>query len=167
MSPLRSTAITTHSSLLRVTPPLRPASALSSMWDLHLGFSLNIGTSGSQVPYKSLHPGHATFMPVAAGKRVPFRLLPETLQPSGFDNVCLLSDTSSVVHSRSSPGCPPHMISGHAFSLTLTTMTLNHSNLRLFGTYALTSIPRGLPSSLAQHEPLLRFFLAHCNPADC
>jgi hypothetical protein len=31
-------------------------------------------------------------------------------------------------------------------------MALNHSSLRWFGTHALTSIPRGLPSSLIQHE---------------
>jgi hypothetical protein len=31
-------------------------------------------------------------------------------------------------------------------------MALNHSSLRWFETHAFTSIPRGLPSSLIQHE---------------
>ena len=55
-----------------------------------------------------------------------------------------------MVHSRSSLVYTPGTIFCHAFSLTLTTMTLNHSSLRWFGTYALTSIPRGLPPSFVQ-----------------
>jgi hypothetical protein len=31
----------------RVVPPLCPASVLSPLWILHLGFSLHIGTTGS------------------------------------------------------------------------------------------------------------------------
>jgi len=61
-----------------------------------------------------------------------------------------LFDTSSMVHLRSSLAYTPDMIFCHAFSSTLTTMALYHSNLRRFGTYALTSIPRGLPSSFVQ-----------------
>ena len=94
-------------------------------------------------------------------KRAPSRLIPATLQPTGFDNIHPLFDTSSMVHSRSSLVCSPDMIFCHAFSLTLTTMTLYHSSLRWFGTYALTSIPRGLPSSFVQHELLSQFFLTH------
>ena len=99
-------------------------------------------------------------------KRVPSRLIPATLQPTGFDNIHPLFDTSSMVHSRSSLVCSPDMIFCHAFSLTLTTMTLYHSSLRWFGTYALTSIPRGLPSSFVQHELLPQFFLTHWSTAE-
>ena len=53
------------SSLLRVVPPLCPASVLSPSWVLHLGFSLSIGTTASHVPPESLVPVHATFMPDA------------------------------------------------------------------------------------------------------
>ena len=94
-------------------------------------------------------------------KRAPSRLVPETLQPPGFDNIQPLFDTSSMVHLRSSLVCTPDMIFCHAFSLTLTTMTLDHSSLRWFGTYALTSIPRGLPSSFVQHGLLMQSFLTH------
>jgi hypothetical protein len=41
------------------------------------------------------------------GKKVSSRLIPATLQPSGFDNFYPLFDTSSVVHSRSSLGYSP------------------------------------------------------------
>ena len=66
MQPLRSSLITKPSSLLRATPPLCPASVLSLSWGLHLSFSLNIRTTGSHVPHKSLDQVHATFMPSTA-----------------------------------------------------------------------------------------------------
>jgi len=53
------------SSLLRVVPPLCPASVLSLLWVLHLSFSLNIRTTASHVPHESLDQVHATFMPDA------------------------------------------------------------------------------------------------------
>ena len=53
------------SSLIRVGPPLCPALVLSPSWVLHLGFSLNIGTTGSHVPQRSLDQSHATFTPEA------------------------------------------------------------------------------------------------------
>jgi hypothetical protein len=36
------------------------------LWVFHLNFSLNIGTTGSHVPHKSLVQVRATFMPDAA-----------------------------------------------------------------------------------------------------
>src|SRR5208282_1297532 len=51
------------SSLIRAAPPLCPASVLSSSWGLHLDFFLNIGTTVSHVPHKSLNQIHATSMP--------------------------------------------------------------------------------------------------------
>ena len=53
------------SPLLRVGPSLCPASVLSPSWVLHLGFSLDIGTTGSHVPQRSLVQSHATFTPEA------------------------------------------------------------------------------------------------------
>ena len=49
--PLRSISITETSSLLQGNPPLCSASVLSSLWAVHLAFSLNIGTTGSHVPH--------------------------------------------------------------------------------------------------------------------
>ena len=145
-----------------MTPSLCFASVLSSLWGLHLNFSLYSKATGSQVPYKSLHPSHATSMPVVAW---PVR---------GFPPGCSLRRSSPQVLTTSIRFSTPHqwftfvhlldaylIPSCGTFSLTLTTMTLNHSSLRWFEIYALTSIPRGLPSSLVQHELPLQFFLAH------
>jgi hypothetical protein len=99
-------------------------------------------------------------------KRAPSRPIPATLQPTGFDNILPLFDTSSMVHSRSSLVCTPDMICCHTFSLTLTTMTLYHSSLRWFETYALTSIPRGLPSSFVQLRTAYAVLLTHWNAAE-
>ena len=52
------------SSLPRAHPPLRLASVRSSLWGLHLDFSLRIEAAGSHVPHKSLRWTHAVFMPV-------------------------------------------------------------------------------------------------------
>jgi len=54
------------SPLLQIGPTLCFASLLSPLWVLHLGFSLIIGTPGSQVPCKSLNQVRAIFMPDAA-----------------------------------------------------------------------------------------------------
>ena len=61
MQPLRSTAITETSSLLRVAPPLCPASVLCSSWVFHLESSIGIGATGSHVPHGSLGQAHAAF----------------------------------------------------------------------------------------------------------
>ena len=74
--PLRSSPITGPSTLLLDDPPLCPASVLSRLWVFHLRFSLNIETTGSHVPYKSLNQGHAIFMPdaVQTVNRLPLDL---------------------------------------------------------------------------------------------
>ena len=64
--PLRSICITQTSSLLRVVPPPCLAAVLSRLWGLHLRFPLNIETTGSHVPPKSLDQVHAISMPDAA-----------------------------------------------------------------------------------------------------
>ena len=66
MQPLRYTPITDASSLLQAAPPPCSALVLSPSWGFHLDFSLNIGTTGSHVPYKSLDQVHAISMPDAA-----------------------------------------------------------------------------------------------------
>jgi hypothetical protein len=64
--PLRSRPITDPSALLRVDPPLCLASVLRPLWVLHLGGSLRIEATGSQVTHLSLKRTHATFTPDAA-----------------------------------------------------------------------------------------------------
>jgi hypothetical protein len=65
IGPLRSMPITGTSTLLRAHPPLCLASVLRPSWDLHLGFSLHIEATGSQVPRSSQDRTHATLMPDA------------------------------------------------------------------------------------------------------
>ncbi len=74
--PLRSISITEISSLLLDDPPPCSALVLRPLWGLHLGFSLNIGTTGSQVPRRSQVQSHAISMPDAAQtvSRCPLRL---------------------------------------------------------------------------------------------
>jgi len=81
-----------------------------------LNRSLDIGTTASQVPYQRLNKGHATSMPDATG--------PELRCPSDFsqDDVEILVltsvaiiDTSSMVHSRSSPLLLPYGINFRLF----------------------------------------------------
>jgi hypothetical protein len=102
--PLRSTSITETSTLLRGNPPLCSASVLSSLWGLHLDFSLVIGTTGFHVPHESPDHVHATFMPAAARtvKQVSSELI------LGWNKIPVLTatyifDTSSVVQGYSSP----------------------------------------------------------------
>jgi hypothetical protein len=74
--PLRSRPITGPSTPILGDPPLCLASVLSFSRDLHLNFSLNIETTGSHVPCRSLTQSHATFTPEAAQavKRLPLNL---------------------------------------------------------------------------------------------
>ena len=104
IQPLRSISITETSTLIRVGPPLCPASVLSLSWVLHLSFSLIIGTTGSHVPHKSLIQVRATFMPDAAQavNRFPPDLSWSSASPQ-FRRHLFVFDTSSVVRLRSSP----------------------------------------------------------------
>ena len=85
------------SSLLRVVPPLCPASVLSPLWVLHLGFSLNIGTTASHVPHESLDQVHATSMPDAtqAVSRLPLGLSWGQDRPPVSTSSMVCFDTSS------------------------------------------------------------------------
>ena len=87
--PLRSIPITGTSTLLRVGPPLCPASVLSPSWVLHLNFSLIIGTTGSHVPHKSLDQVRATFMPDAAQavNQVSPTLILGSVKVPNFDSI--------------------------------------------------------------------------------
>lgn len=95
--------------LLCMTPPLRSASVLGSLWGLHLDFSLDIGTTDSQVPYQCLHDRHATSMPDADRPELRF---PSDLSQSIVEALVLTSftiiDTSSMVHFHSSQSFTPN-----------------------------------------------------------
>jgi hypothetical protein len=102
--PLRSTAITAASSLLRTTPPLRLASVLSALMVLStLAGSLNIEATGSHVPYSSPSYRHAAYTPDAA--RPVVRRLPcssrafaeATVSTSSIRFRCLISGSLSFV----------------------------------------------------------------------
>ena len=86
---LRSSPITGPSTLIRDNPPLCPASVLSRLWVRHLRFSLNIGTTGSHVPHKSLDQVHAISMPGAAQtvNRLPLGLSCRPPSIRSFDAV--------------------------------------------------------------------------------
>jgi len=75
--------------LLRVGPPLCSASVLSSSWDHHLRFSLNIRTTASHVPHKSHNQGHAISMPDAAQTiyRLPLGLSCKSPSTRSFDAI--------------------------------------------------------------------------------
>ena len=79
---------------IRDDPPPCFASVLSHLWDRHLRFSLNIGTTGSHVPHKSLDQVHAISMPDAAQtiNRLPLGLSCRPPSTRSFD---LISDIST------------------------------------------------------------------------
>ena len=153
--PLRSISITETSSLLRVGPPPCLASVLSSLWGLHLDFSLHIETTGSHVPHNSLNQTHAAFMPstTQAVSRFPLDLS----RSSARSSVLMLT-----LQFR-------HLISGSLalvfliltcrslcrdFSSTLTTMALYQCSLRWFEACSCKPAPRGPPSSVVQLRTL-------------
>src|SRR5271170_2831971 len=82
-----------------------------------LDFSLGIGTTGSCVPYRSLSQGHAAFMPDAGwavGMHLP-TLARGIEDQSRFRRRYIRYDTSSAVHSRSSPQDAPDGITFRLF----------------------------------------------------
>src|SRR6516165_4455248 len=86
--PLCSSPITRLSSLLRVGPPQCSASVLSPCGFSRLGFSLNIGATGSCSSVQS--PASAS-RPLYAGRHLlshqaPSRFIPEKFHASGFDD---------------------------------------------------------------------------------
>ncbi|MDH3574882.1 MAG: hypothetical protein OEM90_14895 [Desulfobacteraceae bacterium] len=91
--PLRSSPITEPSTLIRDDPPLFSALVLSRLWGHHLRFSLNIGTTGSHVPHKSLDQVHAISMPDAAQTidRLPLGLSCRPPSTRSFDAISDIS----------------------------------------------------------------------------
>jgi hypothetical protein len=80
--PLRSVCFRRLPRYLRVAPPLCLASVLSSLWVLHLDFSLYIEATGSHVQHRSLDQDHATFMPDATQAVSRFPLGPSRVNDS-------------------------------------------------------------------------------------
>src|SRR5947209_17808569 len=148
IGPLRSMPITGTSSLLRAHPPLCPASVLWPSWGFHLGSSLSIEATGSQVPRSSQDRTRATLMPdvTLAVSGSPPALIPEQRLNPGFDVVHTLS-TLHRWFTRVRLSDPHLTQSRRAFSLTLTTRALNPSRSRWFGACLRRPAPRGLPSS--------------------
>ena len=154
--PLRSIPITGTSTLLRDDPPPCSALVLSSLWGLHLDFSLGIGTTGSPVPQRSLNQNHAAFMPstTQAVSRFPLDLSRSTARTS----VLMLT----IQQFR-------HLISGsltlvfliHTWPQSLLRLSLNaHHNgslpmqLEVVWNQLLQADPRGPPSSSVQLRTL-------------
>ena len=117
---------------LRAHPPLCLASVLWPSWGFHLGFSLGIEATGSQVPCTSQDRTRATFMPDAtlAVSGYSPELIPGQRLAPGFDVVLTLSTRHQwFTCVRLSD---PHLTrSRRAFSLTLTTGALNHEPLKV------------------------------------
>ena len=134
-----------------------------------LSFSLGIETTGSHVPRKRLDQGHATFMPDAIWtvSRSPSRLIPGHPIVPGFDIIHSLSTRHQWFTRVRLLG--PHLTRvSLPFPSTLTTRALYPRSLRRFGTCSCKPIPRGPPSSLAQHRTAYRSlgcaFMAHIGP---
>jgi hypothetical protein len=110
--PLCSSPITEPSLFLRVGPSQFSASVLLPCGFGRLGFSLNIGPTGSCSSVPS--PASAS-RPLYAGRHLlshqaPSRVIPGTHYAPGFDNTGVLNDASSKVHFRSSLGCTPAQV---------------------------------------------------------
>ena len=88
------------------------------------------------------------------------KLIPGLRSELGFDSIGVHFDTSSGVHLRSSPQSIPDN-SKIAFSLSLTTIALYKCRIGWFGSSFWSLKPRGLLSSLIQHERLSPFFMTH------
>ena len=118
-----------------------------------LSFSLGIETTGSHVPCKSLDQGHATFMPDAIWtvSRSSSRLIPGHSIFPGFDIIHSLSTRHQWFTCVRLLG--PHLTRvSLPFPSTLTTRALYPRSLWRFETCSCKPVPRGQPSSLAQHR---------------
>src|ERR1700676_3446103 len=111
--PLRSDPITGPSTLLRASPPLCPASVLRP--SRRLAAWVSPFASGRQVPVflteaclEVTPPSCRTPVGPSAGSSQP--LLAGYASDPGFDVNGVRYDTSSAVHSRSSPQDPPDRI---------------------------------------------------------
>ncbi len=85
-----------------------------------------------------------------SSKQAPLGLILGKRYPPSFDVIHTLS--TSLQWFTCVRLLDSHLTqSRRAFSVTLTTMALNHSSLRWFGTCSCKPVPRGPPSSLLQH----------------
>ena len=149
--PRKSKLLTTLSSLLQDHPPLCLALVLRLLQELCLSCSLNIKTTGSHVPHKSLCQVHAFCMPDAVWtvNRYP----PDLSRANVHLPVLTSSMCFSTLHQRFTY---VHLLNTHltgscpTFSLTLTTIALNYSRLRWFEASSCKATPRDLPSSSVQ-----------------
>lgn len=120
----------------------------------HLEVSLGIGTTGSQVPYRSLNRIHAISTPAAAQAviRLPLSLSRRYHLPTVSTTSLHHYDASSMVHLRSSLRSLPDGVHLRLLTSTLTTRALYPRSLRWFVTCACTPITRVLPSSSIKHR---------------
>ena len=120
-----------------------------------MDFSLIIGTTGSDVPHKSLKQDRATFMPDAA--QAVNRFLLNSSRSTARTSVLMLTLQFRHLNSGSlalvflTPTCRDLCLD---FSSTLPTMALYQCSLRWFGTCSCKPAPRDLSSSLAQLRTL-------------
>ena len=129
-------------------PPLCLASVLRFLWGFHLNRSLNIETTGSHVPRRSLYQRHAASMPAAVWS--VSRYLPDSSQ---VNYTPLVLTTSLSFRQVISGSLVVRLIDAHlipssgTFSSTLTTMALDHSSLRWFEASSCKAASEGLPPS--------------------
>ena len=99
-----------------------------------LRFSLRIGTTGSPVPYRSLHPSSCRlYAGCQWGAKQAHRWAPPPrpgdITPPRFRHRVGHLDTSSAVHLRSTPRISPDAVIAAPFPSTLTTRALSPQQL--------------------------------------
>ena len=153
---LRSISITETSTLIRVGPPLCPASVLSLSWVFHFEF-LPLHRS-DRFPRSTQGPGsgsrhlHAGRRP--SSKQVLPWTYPGVVYDSSFDVIFLFSTPHQWFACARLP--EPHLTPFTVpFPTTLTTRALNPCSLRRFEACSCTPAPRGL------FPHLLCNFVAH------
>ena len=146
--PLRSTRITRSHRYYELLRPCALHRYAGSYGVIHLSVSLHISTTGSHVPRRSPEPRHATSTPDTTQPvdRLPLDLSRTTEQDPVLMSSTVAFDASAVVRLRSSHDSP-HDASFDAFSLTLTTPTLNRSRSGLFEASPCRAAPEGPPPS--------------------